>query len=85
VPLPEPVPGLVIRYGYIRAHEHQRDQEEGMDRPCAIVLMTTDEQGAQLVMVVPVTILRHSLWGRRHLTPVGTDDPMAAGPAAPPI
>jgi hypothetical protein len=56
VALPEPVPGLVIRYGYLWAEEHRRGQEEGVkDRLCAIVLMTADAQGEQWVTVLPVT------------------------------
>ena len=56
MPLPEPVPGLVIRYSYLWAHEHERGQEEGVkDRPCAIILVTTDEEGEKLVTVLPVT------------------------------
>jgi hypothetical protein len=56
VALPEPVPGLVIRYSYLWAEEHRRGQEEGVkDRPCAIVLMTADAQGEQWVTVLPVT------------------------------
>ena len=54
--LPEPVPGLVIRYGYLWAEEHRRGQEEGVkDRPCAIVLITTHAQGEQWVTVLPVS------------------------------
>ena len=54
--LPEPVPGLVIRYSYLWAEEHRRGQEEGVkDRPCAIVLITADAQGEQWVTVLPVT------------------------------
>ena len=54
--LPEPVPGLVIRYGYLWAEEHRRGQEEGVkDRPCAVVLITADEEGEQWVTGLPVT------------------------------
>ena len=60
--LPKPVPGLVIRYGYLWAEEHARGQEEGVkDRPCAVILLTTDEDGEQWVTVVPVTHTRPSL------------------------
>ncbi len=56
MPLPEPVPGLVVRYSYLWSDEHERGQEEGAkDRPCAIVLMTTDDAGQRLVLVLPVT------------------------------
>ena len=51
-----PVPGLVIRYSYLWASEHTRGQEEGgKDRPCAIVLATTNETGDQVVTVLPIS------------------------------
>ena len=56
MPLPEPVPGLVIRYSYLWAEEHGRGQEEGVkDRPCAVILVSTDEDGERWVTVLPVT------------------------------
>jgi hypothetical protein len=55
VPLPTPVPGLVIRYSYLWASEHARGQEEGVkDRPCAVVLATVDDAGAQVVTALPI-------------------------------
>lgn len=54
--LPEPIPGLVIRYAYLWRDEQQRGQEEGRkDRPCAVILVTTDEDGDRIVTVLPVT------------------------------
>ena len=62
MPLPEPVPGLVIRYSYLWAEEHRRGQEEGVkDRPCAVVLVTADEDGEHWVTVLPVTHARPSV------------------------
>jgi hypothetical protein len=56
VPLPQPVPGLVIRYSYLWSEESERGQEEGIkDRPCAIVLTTADDAGGQIVTVLAVT------------------------------
>lgn len=56
MPLPKPVPGLVIRYSYLWVSEHRRGQEEGTkDRPCAIILVTTDDAGDQIVTVLPVS------------------------------
>jgi len=56
VTFPQPVPGLVIRYSYLWREEHQKGQEEGVkDRPCAIVLVTQMDDGAELVTVLPVT------------------------------
>jgi hypothetical protein len=56
VAFPEPVAGLVISYSYLWAEEHKRGQEEGMkDRPCAIVLVTQDEDAERVVTVLPIT------------------------------
>ncbi|BDV36740.1 hypothetical protein [Methylocystis iwaonis] len=53
---PTPEPGLVIRYSYLWAREHDEGREEGVkDRPCAIVLATADQDGKTQVVVVPVT------------------------------
>ncbi len=53
---PTPAPGLVIRYSYLWRSEHLRGQEEGVkDRPCAVLLAMTDDEGEQKVIVLPVT------------------------------
>ena len=54
--LPEPVPGLVIRYSYLWRREHERGQEEGVkDRPCAVVMVVGTDEGNRIVTVLPVT------------------------------
>jgi hypothetical protein len=55
--LPAPVPGLVVRYGYLWHSEHLAGREEGKDRPCAIVaaLRPADDAGETRVLVLPVT------------------------------
>jgi hypothetical protein len=56
VPLPAPIPGLVIRYSYLWRSEHLSGREEGIkDRPCAVLLAITDDNGNQKVTVLPVT------------------------------
>jgi hypothetical protein len=56
VAFPEPVPGLVIRYSYLWMEEHKRGQEEGVkERPCAVILVTANEDGERIVTVLPVT------------------------------
>ncbi|MGA7673609.1 MAG: hypothetical protein WCA78_01015 [Rhizomicrobium sp.] len=53
--LPVPIPGLVIRYSYLRHSEHLQGREEGVkDRPCAVVLVTETDAGGELVTVLPV-------------------------------
>lgn len=56
MPFPTPVQGLVIRYSYLWQHEHRRGIEEGVkDRPCAVILVTTREDGEEIVTVLPIT------------------------------
>jgi hypothetical protein len=54
--LPEPVPGLVIRYAYLWRSEAARGKEEGVkDRPCAIVLAAKRDRDRTTVVVAPIT------------------------------
>jgi hypothetical protein len=54
--LPKPIPGLVVRYSYLWADEHDRGREEGRkDRPCAIVLTALAVDNEVSVVVLPVT------------------------------
>jgi hypothetical protein len=56
VTFPEPYAGLVIRYSYLWKREQQEGREEGLkDRPCAVVLVVTDEDGEREVLVLPIT------------------------------
>jgi uncharacterized protein YifN (PemK superfamily) len=56
VPFPEPIPGLVISYSYLWSDERRRGRDEGVkDRPCAVVLVTKDEDGEHVVTVLPIT------------------------------
>lgn len=54
--LPEPKPGLVIRYAYLWHDEHLKGREEGQkDRPCVVILCVRKEHGQRIVTVAPVT------------------------------
>jgi hypothetical protein len=54
--IPTSVPGLVIRYAYLWADEHDAGREEGAkDRPAAVVVAHTDRNGQLVVVVLPVT------------------------------
>jgi len=57
VSLPEPHPGLVIRYAYLWKREYDQGRDEGSkDRPCAIVMtVTMEDDAAQQVLVLPIT------------------------------
>ncbi len=59
MPLPAPVPGLVICYAYLWHDEYKAGAEEGRkDRPCAIVVATTDADGDTAVWVAPITHIK---------------------------
>ena len=55
--LPDPVPGLIIRYSYLWRREHLEGRDEGQkDRPCAIIAaLRVDENGDTRVLVLPIT------------------------------
>jgi hypothetical protein len=57
MPLPQPVPGLVLRYSYLWYREHLEGRQEGQkDRPCAIVAaLRTDAAGDTRILVLPIT------------------------------
>jgi hypothetical protein len=47
---------LVIRYAYLWKAEQQHGQEEGRKgRPCAVILVTAEDQGDRMVTVLPIT------------------------------
>ena len=47
---------MVIRYAYLWRSEHQRGLEEGLkDRPCAVLLAVTDNNGDRIVVLLPIT------------------------------
>ena len=53
---PAAVPGLVIRYSYLWQTDYLRGQEEGVkDRPCAVILVTRNDEGEEMVTVLPIT------------------------------
>ncbi|HEY2356074.1 MAG TPA: growth inhibitor PemK [Phenylobacterium sp.] len=54
--LPEPVPGLVVRYSYLWLREQLAGAEEGRkDRPSAVVAAIRDRSGERRVLVLPIT------------------------------
>ena len=54
--LPEPYPGLVIRYAYLWRREYEAGRDEGTkDRPCAIVMSVINDDNERVVLVLPIT------------------------------
>jgi len=47
---------LVVRYAYLWHSEKSRGQSEGLkNRPCAVIVTTRNEQGREVVRVLPIT------------------------------
>lgn len=57
MPIPDPFPGLVIRYSFLWSHEARKGRTEGSkDRPCTIVLLKAEQDGdRKVVTVAPIT------------------------------
>jgi len=54
--IPDPEPGLVIRYSYLWQHEAITGKEEGAkDRPVVVVITLKNQDGKKRVAVVPIT------------------------------
>ena len=54
--MPEPRPGLVIRYAYLWANEQKQGHEEGSkDRPCAVVAARRVIEDHIVVTVLPIS------------------------------
>jgi hypothetical protein len=55
VSFPDPKPGLVIRYDYLWAHEADRGQDQGKDRPTCLVAATDSAMRPRYVVLLPIT------------------------------
>ena len=54
--LPEPHPGMVIRYVYLWRSQSDEGRDEGVkERPCAVVLAVKRSGGETKVVVAPIT------------------------------
>ncbi len=54
--LPDPKPGLVIRYAFLWREEAAKGREESSkDRPCAVVLTTRKDGDRTQIVVAPIT------------------------------
>ncbi|WP_395677381.1 hypothetical protein [Inquilinus sp.] len=52
---PDPKPGLVVRYDYLWAHEAERGQDQGKDRPTCLVAATDSAMRPRYVILLPIT------------------------------
>ena len=55
MPLPDPKPGLVIRYDYLWTHEASAGRMQGKDRPACLVAASDDVARPRFVVLLPIT------------------------------
>jgi hypothetical protein len=55
VPLPEPKPGLVIRYDYLWTREAAHGRDQGKERPACLVAATDSIARPRFVVILPIT------------------------------
>jgi hypothetical protein len=55
VALPEPKPGLVVRYDYLWTHEAAAGRDQGKDRPACLVAATDGSVRPRYVVLLPIT------------------------------
>ncbi|MGH7071572.1 MAG: hypothetical protein ACREFO_16385 [Acetobacteraceae bacterium] len=58
VPLPEPRPGLIIRYDYLWSREAAAGREPGKERPACPVAATGPTASPRFVVILPITHAR---------------------------
>jgi hypothetical protein len=58
VPLPEPRPGLVIRYDYLWSREAAAGRDQGKERPACLVAATDPITSPRFVVILPITHTR---------------------------
>jgi hypothetical protein len=55
LPLPDPKPGLVVRYDYLWTHEAAASRDQGKDRPACLLAATDDAARPRYVVLLPIT------------------------------
>ncbi|HYB55873.1 MAG TPA: hypothetical protein VEK12_06860 [Alphaproteobacteria bacterium] len=53
--LPEPKPGLVIRYDYLWSHEAGVGRDQGKERPACLVAASDSATMPRFVVILPIT------------------------------
>jgi hypothetical protein len=55
VALPDPKPGLIVRYDYLWSHQAAADHDQGKDRPTCLVAATDSQTRPRYVVLLPIT------------------------------
>ncbi len=58
MPLPEPGPGLVIRYDYLWTREAAAGRPHGKERPACLVAAMNSDRSPRFVVILPITHAR---------------------------
>ena len=58
MPLPEPRPGLVIRYNYLWSREASAGRDQGRERLACLVAATDPAMSPRFVVILPITHTR---------------------------
>ena len=53
--LPEPEPGLVIRYDYLWSREASSGRQQGKERPACLVAASDSASNPRFVVILPIT------------------------------
>lgn len=53
--LPDPAPGLVVRYDYLWTHEAAAGRDQGKDRPACLVAASDAAARPRFVVLLPIT------------------------------
>ncbi len=53
--LPEPKPGLIIRYDYLWVREAAGGRDQGKDRPACLVAASDSSSRPRFVVILPIT------------------------------
>lgn len=53
--IPEPKPGLVIRYDYLWSHEAAAGRDQGKERPACLVAASDSTVRPRFVVILPIT------------------------------
>jgi len=55
VPVPDPKPGLVVRYDYLWLQEAAAGREQGKTRPACLVAASDSSSRPRFVVILPIT------------------------------
>ena len=58
MPLPEPRPGLIIRYDYLWTREAAAGRDQGKERPACLVAAMDSTASPRFVVILPITHTR---------------------------